>query len=150
MKLHKGFSLIELMIVVVIIGILASVALPAYQDYVTRSKITDATSNLANKRIRMEQWFQDNRTYLNADAAGTNPCSPDTTSSRYFTFSCLIPASGVSYTIQAAGGNASTGDQSMSGFTYTIDQNNAKATTITHSGWTGNPTCWVTHKGGSC
>src|SRR5512144_2995678 len=101
MKLNKGFSLIELLVVVAIIGILASVAVPAYQDYVTRGKIPEATSSLANKRIQMEQWFQDYKTYTNADLAG-NPCANDTTTSRFFTFSCAITTTttpGDGYTI---------------------------------------------------
>ena len=46
-KTNKGFTLIELMIVVAIIGILAAVALPTYQDYTTRAKVTEGLS-LAN------------------------------------------------------------------------------------------------------
>src|SRR5690606_1858627 len=60
---NRGFTLIELMITVAIIAILAAVAVPSYQDYVRRGKVTEATATLAQFRIKMEQYFQDNQTY---------------------------------------------------------------------------------------
>lgn len=143
MKAAKGFSLVELLVTVTIVGILAAVALPAYNDYTTRGKIPDATSNLAAKRVLMEQFYQDNRTYVN----GTG-CTADTTLSQYFDFSCVAP-NGVAptaslYTIKAVGKG------SMVGFIYTIDQSNAKATPGVPGGWTTSGTCWITKKGGSC
>jgi len=56
MKRQKGFTLIELMIVVAVIGILAAVAYPAYQDYVIRSKRGDAMNALAAVRIAQEKY----------------------------------------------------------------------------------------------
>lgn len=139
--MQRGFTLIELMIVVAIIGILSAIALPAYTDYIIRGRIPDATSNLAAKRVQMEQFFQDNRTYVGAPA-----CNADATSSRFFTFSCPAAATATTYTLQA------TGTGPMADFNYTINQANTKTSNITRDGWANpNPnTCWATKKGGSC
>lgn len=144
MKKQLGFTLIELMITVAVIGILAAVALPGYKDYLTRGKIPDATSGLAVKRTQIEQFFMDNRSYL--DSANNPPpaCNTDSTTSKYFDFSCSAVAA-TTYTLQAVGKGA------MAGFTYTINQSNNKATTITGvSGWTGNASCWAVRKSGDC
>jgi type IV pilus assembly protein PilE len=144
MKQQHGFTLIELMIVVAVIGILAAIAIPAYRDYVTRAKITDATSILSNKRVQLEQYFQDNRTYAGVlPVLPATACTADTTTSQYFDFSCTT-LTATTYVIQAAG----KGD--TAGFTYTLNEQNARATTAVPSGWTANASCWVTRKGGTC
>ncbi|MFZ3086525.1 MAG: type IV pilin protein [Methylotenera sp.] len=136
-----GFTLIELMIVVAIIGILAGIALPAYTDYVKRGKAAEATSTLADLRVKMEQYFQDNRTYVGADLLVPGPCSPPAGSVKYFTYSCVVgPAT---YTISAA----PAAGQGMSGFAFGINQANAK--TSTFDGTVG-ATCWLTSKTGTC
>ena len=66
MRPQKGFSLIELMIVVAVIGILAAVAYPAYQDYVIRSKRGDAMNALASVRIAQEKHRANNTVFASA------------------------------------------------------------------------------------
>jgi len=149
MRNMSGFTLIELMIAVVVVAILTAIALPSYQEYVTRGKITEATSNLADMRVKLEQFFQDNRTYVGACAAGTT--APLPTGTRYFTFTCPT-LTAVAFTVQADG----VAGQGMGGFVYTVNQTNTQATTITGGsqaaldGWTGNAACWVIKKGGAC
>ena len=56
-KAQQGFTLIELMIVVAIVGILAALALPAYQDYVVRSKVSEAMARLAEGKTTVAEYF---------------------------------------------------------------------------------------------
>ncbi|MEI7842357.1 MAG: type IV pilin protein [Gallionellaceae bacterium] len=143
MKLQKGFTLMELMAVVAIIGILSAVAIPMYGDYIIRSKTTEATSNLSTSRVRLEQYFQDNRSY--ETAAGSAVCGGTLPTSNNFAFTC--GASSTTYIIKATGRNA------MVGFTYTVNESNAQATTAAPTGWAAAAmptTCWITKKGGQC
>lgn len=143
----RGFTLIEVMITVVIISILASVALPAYTDYVTRGKIPEATNGLAGMRIQLEQYYQDNRTYEDDGKCGgiKDPAEKD------FTFACAPDEGGQGYTITATGASAN----GMGDFVYTIDENGLRQTTKLPEKWgtasTSSPVnCWVTKKGGGC
>ena len=72
-QVQKGFTLIELMIVVAIIGILAAVALPAYQDYTTRAKITEVNLQVSACKNAVSEFLQANNAFpADADKAGCN------------------------------------------------------------------------------
>lgn len=137
---NLGFTLIEVMLTIAIVGILTALAMPSYADYLIRGRIPDATAGLAARQIRIEQFFQDNRSYVAAP-----DCVTDNTSSSYFSFSCSSQTS-TTFSLQAVGKG------SMSGFTFVVDQNNSKTTAAVPSGWSlpSPNTCWITKKGGVC
>ena len=136
---QKGFTLMELMIVIAIIGILASIAVPSYTDYVKRGKAAEATATLADLKSRMEQCFQDNKDYTHATCAALCATPVD---AEYFTYSCTPASTATTYTLAAA----AVAGKGVDGFSFTINQDSAK--TSNFDGNTGN--CWLTKKVGAC
>jgi prepilin-type N-terminal cleavage/methylation domain-containing protein len=139
-RLARGFTLIELMIVVAIVGILASVAYPAYTDYIRRGALPEAFSGLSNAQVRMEQYYQDNRTYSTGATCGAMPAD-----TKYFDFTCPTH-SATAFTVRA------TGKGAAAGHIYTIDQSNVhvtesfKGATVTGVG----ATCWLSKSTTEC
>lgn len=143
MNKSAGFSLIELMIVLAVIGIIAAFAIPSYIDYVRSAKISEATSALVDMRAKMEQYFQDNRTYKDACSEPDKSIAPKPLDTPNFTFTCLPAPDASTYTINAIGRN------SMAGFNFSVNQANLRTSSITP--WSvQNASCWVTKKGGAC
>lgn len=140
MKRQSGFTLLELMVVLVVIAILSAIALPSYSDYVIRSRLTEVYSALGAAQSSAEQWWSNNRTYVGFNAA---PGFPAATTN--FTYN-LSNQTASTYTITAT----AVATSSVNGFAFTIDQNGNKATPAVPTGWTNSATCWIYKKGGVC
>lgn len=137
---QAGFTLIELMITLVVVSILAAIAYPAYSDFVRRNKLSDAFANLSDMRLQMEQYYQDNRSYV---SAGTT-CGVANFSSTLFDFTCTGSATTFTWTAKSKTGQ---GLGSSAGYyTYTIDQNGNMATPAI-KGAAGSNTCWEVRSG---
>jgi type IV pilus assembly protein PilE len=154
LKRAAGFTLIELMIAVAVIGILAGVALPAYQDYVRRSSLQPAFAELSDLRVKLEQFYQNNRNY--GDTTAGRGCGHDGTTARInfniggsFAYTCVLSVGGgavtnQAYTLTATGNTGSA----AAGHTYTLDSNNVRRTTKFKNA-TATKTCWLS-RGNEC
>ncbi len=155
-----GFTLIELMITVAIVGILIAVALPSYKNYIIRSKLVTATNALSTMRAQMEQYYLDNRTYVTVSASATPPIIPPciehpitASASIPFNVDCAttgdVPTA-TTYKLRA------TGTGIVAGAVYTVDNFNAMVTVSYPTAWGGSAavpatnTCWLMRKGDSC
>jgi len=157
MRQAKGFTLIELLIAVVVIGILAAIALPNYTDYITRSKFAEAHGQLSDLRVKMEQYYMDNRRYSTTVGGGTcGVAMPAATQVKYFTYSCASSnanaAGDQQYVITASG----VAVEGLAGISFTIIFFNTTATTVTGGsamatkGYADNAACWVRKKPSNC
>lgn len=148
---QTGFSLIELMVVVAIIGILATIAIPSYQDYVLRGKVVEATNQLSGLRTRLEKFYQDERNYGAGNVCGVDgggvtrvrmPVAPE---ARFFAYACVTD--GQTYTLTATG----AAGEGLGGLVYTLNEANLRRTTTVPAGWAGaGSNCWVAKRDGSC
>lgn len=147
-RARRGFTLIEVMIVVAIVAILASVAVPAYTQYIRRGAMQEAFTNLANQRVRLEQYYQDNRAYgpTAATTCGNAPANTlDIADNKYFDYSCTTSNSGQNHTITATGKSSST----VNGYAFTLSDSGTKGTTQ-FAGATAAASCWAVKSASDC
>lgn len=120
----KGFTLLELMIVVVVVAILASIALTSYQDQVVRSRRAAGAACLQERAQFMERYYSTNLTYVGAP----NPPACDANVSPFYTVSYAVaPAAGTprAYTLQAVPQGAQAANDAECG-TLTVNQQGAR------------------------
>jgi type IV pilus assembly protein PilE len=116
----RGFTLLELLITVVIVGILAAIALPSYSQYVIRANRTQAKQFMADIANRQEQYLLDQRSYAGTVGSGGLGMTAPSETAGLYTFAaavggndCLgaaLPTPGYTITATAIGGQATDGD----------------------------------------
>jgi type IV pilus assembly protein PilE len=120
---ESGFTLVELIIVIAIVGILSSIAYPSYMDSVKKGHIADALAELSNAVFNMEQSYQNNRTYR--DPADATKCGVADFSTDQFSFSCV---SGSRSTFTWTASNKAGSMSAVNSYIYNVDQDNVKKT----------------------
>lgn len=117
-KQHTGFTLIELMIVVAVIGILAAIAYPNYSDYVRRSRRSDAQAALMQLRLAQEKFRANNTTYAAAGALGY----PRNSNEGFYSIT-VTANDGSGFTGTATPQNQQAGDTACGAANFIVTQN---------------------------
>lgn len=117
MRQARGFTLIELMVVVAIIAIIAAIAIPTYNEQVRKSRRADAARFVGDLQLRLEQWRAENPCYAAPGgscgaytASGTYPTVPNSTQSPYYTIA-IPTATATTYTVTATPTGLQNGDR---------------------------------------
>ena len=122
MKKQQGFTLIELMIVVAIIGILAAIAIPAYQDYTIRAQVSEGLNLSAGAKAAVSEYFMDRGVLpLDNTEAGIEPVATDIQGNYV---SQLVVANGV-ITVTYSSAAPQSANQLINGQTLTLTPNTA-------------------------
>lgn len=133
----RGFTLIELMIVVAIIAVLARVALPAYFDSVRKSRRADAITALNQVAQAQERWRANNAAYTAVlTGAGLNVANP---SSGYYTLAIAVGPTATAYAVTATAAGSQLNDTRCSSLTLAM---NSGAISYTSTGTATANQCW--------
>ena len=132
-KIQQGFTLIELMIVVAIIGILAAVAIPNYQTYTNKAKYTEVVQATSAVKLSVEGCFQDKQSLTSCGANSTNGVADVVTATGYV-LSVSVSGNG---TVTATG----TGNAALSGVTFILSPAAVGPTGSQNLQWSKTGTC---------
>ncbi len=121
-KKVNGFTLMELMVTVAIIGIISLIAMPSYQEYVQKSRRSEAHAGLAKMQLQQEAHRMVNNSFTSSFGSGSNDVHQPT--SDYYTFS-MSGASASAYTLTATAKSSQTADSSCT--PMTINQAGTKS-----------------------
>jgi type IV pilus assembly protein PilA len=121
MNKNSGFSLVELMIVIVIIGVLAAVAVPIYNNNVMKAKMSEADAALGSIRTQLRVYYGENGTYpteataVDVVGASWNDINTNELDGKYFSDSSYtyVSADGASYTITCKAGSILESDRTL-------------------------------------
>ena len=142
MAWQRGMTLIELMIVVVIVAVLASIAIPSYRSYVLRTHRVEAKTALLNLAAAQEKFYLQNNTYAANSVLATAPPAglglPATTENGWYTVAIAAGANAANFSATATAAGAQVADTDCATFSITA----LGVKTATEQGGAASTVCW--------
>jgi type IV pilus assembly protein PilE len=142
----KGFTLIELMVVIAIASILVAIATPSYTSYIRKSRRTEAKTALLDLASREERYMSTNNSYTNTGANLGYTALPTTTGAGYYTMTVPAPVASTatapaSFTATATPVAGMGQDKDTSCVSFTVDST-GKQSSLNSAGTDSTSTCW--------
>jgi type IV pilus assembly protein PilE len=135
MRSVRGFTLIELMIVIAVVAILAAIAIPVFTEQLRKSRRAEATRGLSDLQLRQEKWRNSHATYVGTDSSATDKTGLGLPISDFYDFSLDSTASGTGFKVKAVAKAAQADDTGCATMTLQV-----AGSTVTKSPTTGR--CW--------
>lgn len=139
--------MLELMVVMAIIGIISSFAIPSYQQYIMRGELVSTTTTLSTLATQMEKTYLDNFRRYGSDSACT--LAMPVSAQNKFSYACKTTDNAGQNFVITATSNQAAGTYAQNKFVYTLDNNGVQQTTK-FNGVEKNKSCWIRDQQDNC
>lgn len=135
MRKSRGFTLIELMVVIAIVAIIAAIAIPSFSEQMRRSRRTDAARGLSELQLRQERWRASHSTYIGTDSGAELASFGALPVSNYYTFAFDSAKSGTGFKVKATARNGQVADTGCTPMTLEVAAGVVSKAPITGRCW---------------
>jgi type IV pilus assembly protein PilE len=138
---YSGFTLIEVMVTVAIVGILAAIAIPSYSQYIQKTRRTDAQEKLLDMAAQQERWFFSNNQY--AKQAAIDSVGGGASKDNFYTVTITTNDAATTYSLTAKSNDDKSQSKDTDCWKFTLTNTGAKSAIKKDTG-DNSKTCWQT------